>query len=79
MKNMQTPDERIAELEKEVKALTRLVREMAAREKVTTTRLKMVAQNAAATAKNVKALDTAARKADSKINHVQSLALRKSS
>jgi len=78
MTTTQTPDDRIAELEKEVKSLTRLVREMAAREKVTVTRLKMVAQNAAATAKNVKALDTAARKTDSKLNQVNARVLAKS-
>jgi len=78
MTTTQTPDDRIAELEKEVKSLTRLVREMAAREKVTVTRLKLVAQTATATAKNVKALDTAARKTDSKLNQVNARVLAKS-
>jgi len=65
-----TPEERIAELEKEVKCLTRLVKEMAAREKVTTARLASVAREHASTAKDVKALDTAARKSDAKIAQV---------
>lgn len=53
----QTPDERIAELEKEVKCLTRLVKELVAKEKVYTKRLQMVAQDLQASKKSLKALD----------------------
>lgn len=72
-----SPIDRIVELEKEVKALTRLVKEMAAREKVMATRLGLVARDHAQTAKSVKALNTAAQKTDAKISHVQSIAQRK--
>lgn len=64
-------EQRIKELEQEVKNLTRLVREMAAREKVLTKRLHLVAQDLATSQKAVKALDTAARKSDAKLAQVQ--------
>lgn len=62
--------DRVAELEKEVKHLTRLVREMAAREKVLTSRLQMVARDHVQTVKSVKAHDVAFKKTDGKINQV---------
>ena len=79
MATEQTPDQRIAELEKEVKCLTRLVKEMVAKEKVYTKRLQMVAQDLHASQKQVKALDTAARKSDSKLALVQAQVQRVSS
>lgn len=70
-----TPLERVTELEKEVKALNRLVKEMLAREKLMATRLALVTRDHHVTAKNVKALDLAARKTDSKIAMVNSRVL----
>jgi hypothetical protein len=67
-----TPLERVAELEKEVKALNRLVKEMLAREKLMATRLAAVTRDHHATTKNVRALDLAARKTDAKIAQVNS-------
>lgn len=64
-------DDRIKELEKEVKSLTRLVKEMAAREKVLTLRLKMLGQDHATTMKKLKELDATARKIDARVTQVQ--------
>ena len=72
------PIDRIIELEKEVKCLTRLIKEMAAREKVLTKRLQMVAQDGAQTNRALKAFDTMAQKVDAKINSVQSQVQRRS-
>lgn len=76
---MKTPEQRIEELEKEVKCLTRLVKEMAAREKVSAIRLAAVSRDHAQTAKNVKALDLAAKKSDSRLAQVHASVQRVSS
>lgn len=67
---MKTPEQRIEELEQEVKCLTRLVKEMAAREKLNTGRLQAVSRDHAQTARQVKALDLAAKKSDSRLAQV---------
>ena len=63
-------EQRIEELELEVKSLTRLVRELAAKEKVYAKRLLSVAQDLKASEKRVRDLDLAARKSDAKIAQV---------
>lgn len=63
-------EQRIEELELEVKCLARLVRELAAKEKVYAKRLLSVAQDLKASEKRVRDLDLAARKSDAKIAQV---------
>lgn len=72
------PIDRIIELEKEVKSLARLVKELVAKEKVTAKRLQMVAHDGSQTSKAVKALDSAAKKVDAKINSVHAQVQRRS-
>lgn len=71
------PLEKIAELEKEIKSLTRLVREAAAREKLMATRLANLAKDHAATAKQLKELTVTTKKVDVKVDSVHSQVQRK--
>lgn len=66
------PLERINELEKEVKGLTRLIREAKAREKVMAARLMLIAKDQKQTEKAVKELALIARKTDAKVSQVHS-------
>lgn len=61
----------VKELEQEVKNLSRLVREMAARERVMTARLQMVARESADSKKQIRELTVTAKKIDGRISQVQ--------
>lgn len=62
----------VKELEQEVKNLSRLVREMAARERVMTARLQMVARESADSKKQIRELTVTAKKIDGRVSQVQS-------
>jgi hypothetical protein len=63
--------DRVKELEQEVKNLSRLVREMAAREKLLTLRLQHLSKDHVTTMNKVKELDLTAKKMDGRITQVQ--------